>query len=119
MTAVTLASLIIRKFSDQEITSNRALYPKPTEDLKAITLFGENIVSTENDDWKRHRRIAAPSFNERNNRLVFEETTRIVDELCAFWSKKYANGPVHIDDFVDVTTKLALMIISSAGLECI
>jgi cytochrome P450 len=82
-----------------------------------MNIFGQNIVSTEYDDWKRHRRTAAPSFSERNNRLVFEETTRVVDELFAFWSNKHANGPVHIDDFVDVTTRLALMVISSAGLN--
>jgi cytochrome P450 len=79
-----------------------------------MNIFGQNIVSTEYDDWKRHRRTAAPSFSEQNNRLVFEETTRIVDELFVFWSNQ-TDGPVYIDDFVDVTTRVALMVISSAG----
>jgi cytochrome P450 len=92
------------------------LFPKPVLSYKFIALYGPNIVTTEQDDWKRHRRIAAPSFNERNNRLVFEETTRIVKELFEYWSKQFGNGPVQLDDAVDMTAKLALMVISSAGL---
>jgi hypothetical protein len=48
---------------------------------------------------------------------VFEETTRIINELFEFWSKQFGTGPVQLDDAVDMTAKLALMVISSAGLS--
>jgi hypothetical protein len=48
---------------------------------------------------------------------VFDETTRIVKELFEYWSKQFGNGPVQLDDAVDMTAKLALMVISSAGLS--
>jgi cytochrome P450 len=96
---------------------NRSLFQKPVQSYRFIALYGPNIVTTEQDDWKRHRRIAAPSFNERNNRLVFEETTNIVNELFEFWSKQFGPGPVKLDDAVDMTAKLALMVISSAGIS--
>lgn len=80
---------------------------------KNISLYGPNIVATEFDEWKRHRRIAAPSFSERNNRLVYEETTRITMELFESWS---ASGEMmKVDDAVTVTSRLALMVISAAG----
>jgi hypothetical protein len=48
---------------------------------------------------------------------VFEETTNIVNELFEFWSKQFGAGPVKLDDAVDMTAKLALMVISSAGIS--
>lgn len=82
---------------------------------EAISLYGPNVDSTEFNEWKRHRRIAAPSFNERNSRLVFEETTRIVGELFDIWSSKGDGETVKIDNMVTVTSRLALMVISAAG----
>ncbi|PVF98541.1 cytochrome P450 [Serendipita vermifera] len=99
----------------KEITSNRALFPKPVQAYRSIAVFGPNIVTTEFDDWKRHRRIAAPSFSERNNRLVFDATSEIVNELFEYWSKQFGTGPVKLDDAVDMTAKLALMVISAAA----
>lgn len=51
----------------QEITSWRARWPKPTEQYSAINLFGRNIVTTEGDEWKKHRKIANPAFSEVRN----------------------------------------------------
>jgi len=81
---------------------------------RALSLFGPNILTAESDEWKRHRRIAAPSFSERNNRLVYEDTTRITMELFEHWSAGQ-KGVVKVDDAVTFTSKLALMAISAAG----
>ncbi|PVF98540.1 hypothetical protein CPB86DRAFT_357511 [Serendipita vermifera] len=99
----------------KEITSNRVLFPKPVQAYTSIAVFGPNIVTTEFDDWKRHRRISAPSFSERNNRLVFDATSEIVNELFEHWSKQFGTGAVKLDDAVETTAKLALMVISAAG----
>jgi hypothetical protein len=48
----------------QEITSSRVKYLKPVEHFKIINLFGNNIVSSEGDEWKRFRKISAPAFSE-------------------------------------------------------
>ena len=29
-----------------------------------ITFYGENIVSSEGKEWKRHRKVSAPAFSE-------------------------------------------------------
>lgn len=97
----------------QEVTAARARFPKPLEQYKILTFYGSNIVVTEGDEWKRHRKISAPSFSERNNRLVWDETMLIVEELCeVLWAGKQE---VAVDNIVDLTVPMALFIIGVAG----
>jgi cytochrome P450 len=68
-------------------------------------MFGPNIITSEGEEWKKYRKIAAPAFSEvrhghvtvhrlsstsslesehdhqRNNKLVWDETTRIMVDL--------------------------------------
>ncbi|KAL0057321.1 hypothetical protein AAF712_016042, partial [Marasmius tenuissimus] len=44
-------------------------------------MFEGNNVASEGDLWKKYRKIAAPAFIDRNNRLVQDETVRIVLDL--------------------------------------
>ena len=39
-------------------------FPKPLEEYKIFGLFGKNILTTDFDEWKRHRKIVAPAFGE-------------------------------------------------------
>jgi len=34
---------------------------------EAVNIYGNNVVTTEGDEWKRHRKIVGPPFNEKNN----------------------------------------------------
>ncbi|KAG1823550.1 cytochrome P450 [Suillus subaureus] len=51
--------------------------PGPT----VLTFFGDNIIASEGNEWKRYRKIVAPGFSERNNRLVWDATTQIMLDL--------------------------------------
>lgn len=87
-------------------------FPKPVKIYEAINLYGHNIVSTEGDLWKKYRKISGPSFSEKNNKLVWEETLRIVDDLTEnVWDNKDAV----VEHGVDITLPLALLVIGSAG----
>lgn len=97
----------------RQITTNRLEYPKPLKMYKTISLYGPNIVAMESDEWKRHRRVVAPSFNEKNNRLVYEETARITTEMFDYWSNE--SKEVKVDNITTLTSRLALMVISAAG----
>ncbi|KAG8778193.1 hypothetical protein FRC15_010928, partial [Serendipita sp. 397] len=52
---------------------------------------------------------------ERNNRLVFEEGTRLVSELFSLWSKQGNASRIEIDDAAELTTQYALTVIAAAG----
>ncbi|CCL98273.1 uncharacterized protein FIBRA_00267 [Fibroporia radiculosa] len=94
----------------KEITSARHRFPKPLQQYKVLTFYGSNIVVTEADEWKRHRKISAPSFSERNNRLVWDESVRVVEELCHdVWSGK---DVIELDNIVDLTVPVGHLISS-------
>jgi cytochrome P450 len=37
---------------------------KPVEDYKVLSFFGENVVASEHETWRRHRRLTVGSFSE-------------------------------------------------------
>jgi len=58
-------------------------------------------VASEGEEWKRYRKIAAPAFSERNNKLVWDEPIRIVmDMLDNVWGDK---SEVVVDHCIDIT----------------
>ena len=57
-----------------QITTRRNDFPKPTEHYQSVDLFGKNVVSTEGQNWRHHRRITSPPFTEKNNHLVWLES---------------------------------------------
>jgi len=97
------------------VASNRPAFPKPVEVYEALSLFGTNIVTTEHDEWRKHRKVASPAFNERNNALVFHETTRIVMDLFQIWQENGKGDVIVVPNMTDVTFELALQVIASAA----
>ncbi|KAH9998646.1 cytochrome P450, partial [Russula vinacea] len=97
----------------QEITTSRVRFPKPLQVYEALAVFGKNIVVSEGEEWKKYRKIAAPAFSERNNKLVWDETIRImVDLFDNVWGDK---SEVIVDHCLDITLPIALFVISAAG----
>jgi cytochrome P450 len=106
---------ILTLYYIQAVTTNRVDFAKPIKLYGSLSIFGPNLIASEFDEWKRQRRIAAPSFSEKNNRLVYEETTEIVTELFQFWSVNGNGRVVKVENVTDLTSDLALMVISAAG----
>lgn len=50
--------------ASKEITQSRARWPKAIAQYAIVNFFGRNIVATEGDEWKKHRKIANPAFSE-------------------------------------------------------
>ncbi|KAH9938044.1 cytochrome P450 [Fomitopsis serialis] len=97
----------------KEVTADRVKFTKPLAVYKILMFYGSNVVVTEGDEWKRHRKISAPSFSERNNRLVWDETMHIVKELSqVVWAGK---REVPVPNVVDLTVPIALFVIGVAG----
>ncbi|KAG7096557.1 hypothetical protein E1B28_003979 [Marasmius oreades] len=97
----------------KEITTWRARFPKPVEDYEVLMLFGSNIVVTEGELWKKYRKIVSPAFNDRNNKLVWEETVKImVDLFDSVWLNQ---DVIPVNHIVDLTLPIALFVIGVAG----
>ncbi|TFY50164.1 hypothetical protein EVG20_g11682 [Dentipellis fragilis] len=97
----------------KEVTMSRAHFPKPVNRYKALMFFGHNIVASEHDEWKRYRKVSAPAFSERNNRLIWDETAKImVDMFDNVWKNQLE---VTVDHCVKITLPITLFVIGVAG----
>ncbi|EAU87285.2 614/534 cytochrome P450 [Coprinopsis cinerea okayama7 len=97
----------------KEVTTYRSRFPKPMEFYRHLTFYGKNIVAAEGDDWKKYRKVCAPAFNDRNNKLVWEAAIRIMDDLFRdVWEHK---DEVEVPHIVDTTVLIALFVIGEAG----
>jgi len=101
----------------QAIITSRAKFPKDVDHLAVLAVFGSNVVVSEGEEWKKFRKIVAPAFSEvrpelrsspypeydcqRNNKLVWDETIRIMTDLFDnVWGDK---SEIVVDHCVDIT----------------
>ncbi|PPQ93732.1 hypothetical protein CVT25_013072 [Psilocybe cyanescens] len=85
----------------KEITSSRARFPKPVFQYEILSFFGRNIVASEGEEWKKYRKISAPAFSDRNNKLVWDETVQIMNGLFnEVWKDK---DVISLDHCVEIT----------------
>jgi cytochrome P450 len=73
-----------------QITTRRNDFPKPMEIYKGLAIYGENVVTVEGGDWKRHRKATMPQFGESNNRVVWKESLFQAGEMLKHWTKRIA-----------------------------
>jgi cytochrome P450 len=74
--------------------------------------YGPNLAHSEHDEWRKHRRIAGPSFTESNNILVWESTIEIILEYFIKWNH---GSIVKVSNLTEVTTQIAFMVFATAG----
>ncbi|KIM40203.1 hypothetical protein M413DRAFT_446366 [Hebeloma cylindrosporum] len=97
----------------KEVTSSRARFPKPVHHYSALTFYGHNIVASEGEEWKKYRKISAPAFSDRNNKLVWDASVDIVQGLFGdMWA---GQDVITVDHCVDITLPIALFVIGAAG----
>ncbi len=94
------------------LLDNVANYPKEPEGSRILAAaFGEGLLTSSGEKWRKHRRIMAPSFDPRSIAsyapAMVETTTRFVDK----WNDLPPNTVVDIDSEM---SKLTLQIISRA-----
>ena len=82
--------------------------------------FGPNLIASEHEEWRKHRRIAGPSFSEKNIRLVWESSIEVILGYFNKWNRDGKGSIVKVDDFTEVTTQIAYMVFTMAGMpfEC-
>ncbi|KAF9060543.1 cytochrome P450 [Rhodocollybia butyracea] len=97
----------------REVTSSRARFPKPVQMYKVLSLFGDNIIASEGDEWKKYRKIAAPTFNDRNNKLIWDESKKIMLDLFDnVWGSR---DEIVLDHARSITLPIALFVLSAAA----
>ncbi|KAG8687554.1 hypothetical protein FRC11_006996 [Ceratobasidium sp. 423] len=97
----------------KKILAHRGAFKKHAYDYRMLTIFGKNLLSAEGDEWKRQRRIVAPVFSEKNNRLVLSSAKWFVDQMTNEWDHKTATHVQDVDS--DITMQITLCVIAKAG----
>jgi cytochrome P450 len=65
------------------IMADRHMFPKPLELYRILSIYGENVLITEGDEWKKHRKIVAPAFSEDTYVLDWAVSTTVTKNWLA------------------------------------
>jgi len=103
-----------------QITARRLDFPKPVWRFTIVDIFGKSILTAEQgEEWKRHHKIVGPTFSEKSNRLVFEESLRQAEGMLSFWKDKSGDkglsAELRLKDTSGDTATLTLHVICAAG----
>jgi cytochrome P450 len=97
----------------KEVTLAKTRFPKPAREYGFISIYGRNIIASEGEEWKKYRKICAPAFSERNNKLVWDTSVQIMNGLFnEVWAGK---DTISVDHAVEITLPIALFILGVAG----
>ena len=100
-----------------QITSRKNDFPKPAEIYGFLNVYGDNVISSEGQLWRHHRKITSPPFSEKNNHLVWTETL----EQCQAMVNSWLDGDTGKTEsktlytLADDVMRLSLYVISRAG----
>ncbi|KAL8867545.1 MAG: hypothetical protein Q9174_005597 [Haloplaca sp. 1 TL-2023] len=98
-----------------QIVRRRDGFPKPIEVYSSLNLYGKNVVSTEGEVWKHHRKTVSPPFNEKNNRLVWYESIRQGRSMVKGWMGGQLDSSPTLSTVAVDCMRLSLHVISCAG----
>ena len=100
-----------------QITTRKNDFPKPLEVYESIRIYGNNVVTSEGQVWRHHRKIASPPFSEKNNQLVWTETLEQGQAMINGWfdgnTAKTESKTIYT--LADDAMRLSLHVISRAG----
>ena len=100
-----------------QIATRRTDFTKPTEGYDLVDIFGKSILTQEGQEWRRHRKIVGPSFSEKSNRLVFEESLRQTEGMVGLWATQGENtmAELRVVNTSEDAATLSLHVICAAG----
>lgn len=98
-----------------QITTRRNDFPKALEVYESIKLYGNNVVTSEGQLWRHHRKITSPPFTEKNNHLVWAETLDQGQAMMNGWLGGRKDSTKTIYTIADDAMRLSLYVISRAG----
>ena len=100
-----------------QLTTRKTHFVKPIEIYAIVDIFGPSILTTEHEDWRRHRKVVGPAFSEKSNALVWKESLREGLAMVEVWSRLQGNTPeaMKVEDTSPYAATMALHVISAAG----
>lgn len=104
------------------INADRHIFPKPLELLQMLTPYGQNVLVTGGDEWKKHRKVVAPAFTENTYALGWKVSLSITNDWIADLDKRLGQtdhtkvkASVIEKDFPKLSLQLALSIFTTTA----
>lgn len=99
------------------LNADRKRFKKPVDSYKILNLFGKNVVTTESEEWRKHRKIVAPGFSEKVFDLVWNTTAQIFFEMLddQEWDKLGPGQVARVDDVPELILRLTLGVLATAS----
>ncbi|MCJ1243607.1 hypothetical protein MMC30_000804 [Trapelia coarctata] len=98
-----------------QMTTRRVDFPKPIDMYGSIDIFGKNVVTTEGQVWRQHRKITSPPFTEKNNHMVWDESILQAQAMLKGWVGPSGEGNRTVSSVAADAMRLSLYVISLAG----
>ncbi|KAL0565152.1 hypothetical protein V5O48_016876 [Marasmius crinis-equi] len=92
------------------------VFKKPLGSMRALRLWGPNLAASNGEQWRKHRRVMGPAFNQKLYTVVWKKTREIYRVLVDTpeWKNSKEDG-VTFEPVQGMTYKLALIILGSCG----
>ncbi|KAF9269573.1 cytochrome P450 [Marasmius fiardii PR-910] len=91
----------------------KGVFFKPPQSSRALRLWGPNLAASNGEQWRKHRRVMGPAFNQKLYRTVWKKTQEIYREMVL--SPEWSNEVVQLRPVQSMTFKLALVILGTCG----
>ena len=98
-----------------QMTTRRNDFPKALEVYESLKMYGNNVVTSEGQLWRHHRKITSPPFSEKNNHLVFAETLGQSQDMLDSWMDGDKDSSKTVRTLAGDAMRLSLHIISRGG----
>ena len=98
-----------------QMTARRNDFPKALEVYEVLKIYGNNVVTSEGQLWRHHRKITSPPFSEKNNHLVFTETLGQCQDMVDSWMDGDKESSKTVHTVADDAMRLSLHVISRGG----
>ena len=98
-----------------QMTTRRNDFPKALEVYEVLKIYGNNVVTSEGQLWRHHRKITSPPFSEKNNHLVFTETLGQCQDMVDSWMNGDKESSKTVHTVADDAMRLSLHVISRGG----
>lgn len=99
----------------RHVATHREQFPKWTATYDILRQFGENVLTSEGQVWRTHRKVTSASFNERNAALVFREAILQTQGMVRTWTGPTGVRTEPLRTVEHDTMRLALNIIGYVG----
>ncbi|KAF4810010.1 Cytochrome P450 86A4 [Colletotrichum siamense] len=84
--------------ADEVLRKRANEFPKISHYAKVLDFLGTSLVSSDGEDWVRHRKATVSTLSDRNNRLVWTETVRQTQQMIQHY---FSASSGHIIDPVE------------------